>query len=225
MSLRQEAYERDRRESDLFIPHLKAILGSVFFQIAPVQEDLEHNTDLIVFRMRQIGRIACRVRDLKYLETYGHQFTIRAGRPSGVDTELQKILNGWGDYTLYGFGNKETKRVVRWAIGDLNIFRAYWPRLWQRGLGGMEAAGDFRWNHDGSSALLALYWDDFPADFVVARHHPQKIPAAPSVALRDAARQFAASTAKFIETLAPTAETIRDAARKLASVFANGARK
>lgn len=169
-------YERRRRDSDLFIPHMKAILGTVFFQIAPLEEDLEHNTDLIVFQMPRAdrGRIACRVRDAaKYLDRYRDQFTIRATLLSGADTELQKILARWGQVLLYGFGDPATRRLVHWTVADLDVFRLHFPKLWMRPPYGMEACGDYKLNHDGLSWLLAMKWSDFPPEFIIERYWRQ----------------------------------------------------
>ena len=60
------------------------------------KEDAERNTDLIVLKLDAV-RIACRVRNHEYITRYGDEFTIRAERPSGVKTELAKIIDGWGD--------------------------------------------------------------------------------------------------------------------------------
>lgn len=77
----------------------------------------------------------------------------------GASTELAKILQGWGDYLLYGFGKDENLVFQPWTLADLDIFR----RCWRAGLGERQANGD------GSSDFLAFQWDQFPPDFIIAK--------------------------------------------------------
>jgi hypothetical protein len=161
-------WENDKTWTDLFLPEIKAILGQHLIGAAPLEEDQHRNTDLIVLRMEAV-RIACRIRRAvglqgqSYLEKYGTQFTIRAGRPSGQETELTKIIKGWGHYFFYGFADE---RLVRWALGDLNIFRLWFNRELARRKG--VAPGESRPNGDGSSHFRAFNWADLPTDFLIA---------------------------------------------------------
>lgn len=70
-------------------------------------------------------RVGCRVRRNKYLENYGREFTIRSNRNSGAETELSKILDGWGDYFYYGFSDPYNEHIAQWFVGDLGVFRGY----------------------------------------------------------------------------------------------------
>src|SRR5215831_10674635 len=97
-------WQFDHGRASVFLPHMRSIVGEALIGPAPKEEDQKHNTDLIVLRLEAV-RIACRVRDWRYLERYADEFTIRQSRPSGVDSELGKIMFGWGDYILYGFGD------------------------------------------------------------------------------------------------------------------------
>jgi hypothetical protein len=99
-------WQADKRWSDKFLRDIKRILGEHLIGEPPMEEDAERNTDLIVLRMDAV-RIGCRVRKHKYRDSYQDEFTIRAGRPSGVKTELAKIIEGWGDYFFYGFSNED----------------------------------------------------------------------------------------------------------------------
>jgi hypothetical protein len=112
-----------------FIDHAKSILGRFLFQEAPRLEDQKRNTDLIVLTGPGDVRVAFRARrEGRYLADYGHQFTIRSSRPSGVATELDKLREGWGHYMLYGFGadrSSPADYLKAWALIDLAVFRAY----------------------------------------------------------------------------------------------------
>jgi hypothetical protein len=110
----------------------------------------------IVLQMAPV-RIACRVRRGRYLRQYREQFTIRASRPQGQQTELAKILDGFGDYLLYGFGQDDW-RFAPWTLASLDVFRRYYRP-------GMGQARD---NGDRSSSFLAFRWDELPGDFIVA---------------------------------------------------------
>lgn len=148
-----------------FIPHMKEIAGRHLIGEAPAYEDARHNTDLIVLKLDAV-RIACRVRRASYRERYGNEFTIRATRPSGTQTELAKILEGWGDYVLYGFEGTED-RLSAWMLGDLRIFRLWFVRYLAAHQG--NTPGQERANGDGSSRFRSFQVSDLPDDFIVAR--------------------------------------------------------
>jgi hypothetical protein len=156
-------WEDSKAWSDRFLPEIKMILGRRFISEPAVEEDALRNTDLIVFKMEAI-RIACRIRKPEYYEKYGDQFTIRSERPSGMETELAKIVRGWGDYFFYGFGGK--RRLADWRIGDLDVFRL-WFHLETVRLG--REPGVLQKNRDGSSDFRGFRWDELPKDFVIER--------------------------------------------------------
>jgi len=112
-------------------------------------------------------RIGVRIRQQEYLDKYGDEFTIRSGRPSGRKTELTKIVEGWGDYFFYGFGNYETRELVRWTIGNLNVFRLYFNRYLASHNKG-EYPGKAKNNTDGSSSFMAFNINDMPDGFIIA---------------------------------------------------------
>jgi hypothetical protein len=152
----------DKRWSDRFLPEIKRVIGEYLIAEPPVEEDAERNTDLMVLRLDAI-RIGCRVRKHSYLSRYGDQFTIRAGRPSGVKTELTKIIEGWGDYFFYGFSDAEERCLAKWILGDMRAFRLYLNREL--------AAGRKPWieqeNRDASSNFRCFYYARIPG-FLVA---------------------------------------------------------
>lgn len=159
-------WRKDKAWSDRFLPQIKRILGEHLIGEPPVEEDAERNTDLIVLRMDAV-RIGCRVRTNQYLTRYGDEFTIRAGRPSGAKTELTKIIEGWGDYFLYGFSDATDADLCQWMLGDMRVFRLWFNRYLVANNGNIP--GVVQNNHDGSSYFIAFSIAALPAEFVVAR--------------------------------------------------------
>jgi hypothetical protein len=149
------------------MPHVKQILGQVLIQEAPADEDMRHNTDLLV---HGAVRVAVRLRRSRYLTgfdgptSYADQFTIRADRPSGADTELMKMMSGWGDYLFYGFEAPGGGRLACWIVGNLNEFRRW---FWITHAG--NAQQNSLQNLDGSSGFYTFNIADMPAAFVVSR--------------------------------------------------------
>ena len=81
------------------------------------------------------------------------QFTFRTG---GGDNELHKIIDlRDGDYLLYGFRNSNDTKIHAWAIGNLDVFRAWHEQ--QHGLPGTE------WPN-----FRAFAWKKMPQGFLVA---------------------------------------------------------
>lgn len=150
------------------LPEVKVACATHLICEAPPEEDMRHNTDLIVLKMDTV-RIAVRLRRYHYLhqKNYANEFTIRAGRPSGVDTELAKVISGWGDYNFYGFANQTNTGLAAWVLGDLKVFRRWFTH--QLVKNGGKIPGVSKPNADGSSEFYAFTISDLPADFVVAR--------------------------------------------------------
>ncbi len=120
-------WEKDKHWTDRFLLSVKRELGPVLLCEAPEQEDQVHATDLVVLKMRDM-RIAVRMRRYEDLARYGHEFTLRKGRPNGAKTELTKVIEGWGDYLFYGFSSKTEDYIERWSILDLSVFRLWFNR-------------------------------------------------------------------------------------------------
>ena len=150
-------WQEEKRWSDRFLPEIKRILGELFIGEPPQEEDAERNTDLIVLKLEPL-RFGCRIRRNEYLARYGGEFTIRSGRPSGVKTELTKIIEGWGDYLFYGFSDAEEKLLAKWTIIDLKAFRLWYMRK----LAACEKAGSAQNNNDDSSGFIAFLLADMP---------------------------------------------------------------
>lgn len=166
-----DAYTHDRSWETKYHPQVKAILGEHLVVDASDTEDIHRNTDLTTMELRNY-RIGVRIRRHKYLAgvdrttntPYAEQFTIRATRKNGSDTELAKIMFGWGDYFFYGFENQAQDGLACWLIGDLYLFRR-----WFYSRGQAMIATSEKDNHDQSSSFYTFNVADMPAGFVVAR--------------------------------------------------------
>lgn len=115
-------YEEDRQWSDLMIPQIKNIIGRHLLEAASFEADAKQATDLMVFAARDM-RVAARVRRPGFADKYPHEFTLRAARASGAETELSKIVNGWGDALFYGHADAQ-HQIVLWHFICLDAFRA-----------------------------------------------------------------------------------------------------
>ena len=156
-------FEKDKSWSDRFIPEIKQILGNLFISTAPEKDDLERNTDLMVFRSGRV-RIAARMRRFEYFERYPDEFTIRYSRASGTKTEIDKIMEGWGDYIFYGFSDKEDESIYAYTVADLNVFRkSFWQSIKRQG----EIPGELNKVKQNKCCFRAFKWGDFPKEMML----------------------------------------------------------
>ncbi|WP_166486032.1 hypothetical protein [Jannaschia sp. CCS1] len=158
-------YHRNRNWSDQFLPDIKRIVGSHLLETAPDALDWHEATDLVMMDARDI-RVAARVRRPGFAQRYPNQFTVRASTRNGGPSELQKIVNGHGDWMFYGHA-APTGGIALWQLIDLRAFRA---ALIRHGNGGPQVLWGDKTNPDGTS----FRWFDarsFPAypPLVVAR--------------------------------------------------------
>ena len=162
------SWQDDKGWSDQFMPDIKAVLGQHLLGEASREDDAKHATDLVVLQMKDL-RIAVRMRRRRYAENprYLEQFTIRTERRSGVDTELGKIIDGWGDYMFYGFQGEHEGRLGFWHLIDLKKFRRGYMRLLSECEPGVFPGEQIR-NADGGSAGCAFSYDQFSSELVVA---------------------------------------------------------
>ena len=112
--------------------------------------------------------VACRVRRYEYLERYGEEFTVRSRRDSGAQTELSKIIAGWGDYLVYAFADADERALVCWHVVNLNGFRLWFNRYMAHNYG--VPPGTEQPNRDGSSRFRAFRLAELPADIVTTQH-------------------------------------------------------
>jgi hypothetical protein len=130
------AYASDRQWADGFEPQIRAIIGPLMVRGASFRLDTKEATDFIVYTIKSgprkdqpVGKVAARLRrpgvfyghSPRSQVYWGYQFTIRTLRDSGVETELSKIMNGFGDW--YFYGHVEQRLVRHWMVLDLEIFR------------------------------------------------------------------------------------------------------
>jgi hypothetical protein len=156
-------WEDDKRWSDRFMPQIKGLLGHALIVDAPMIEDQQRNTDLRVLKMRDV-EIAVRLRRAEY-QCYRGQITMRSRRPSGMQTELAKVITGWGDYYWYGFAHAAEIAVEGWLIGDLDAFRIWHAREMHRNQG--HPPGLVMRNHDRSADFTVYNAFAIP-NFIVA---------------------------------------------------------
>jgi len=155
-------WTKSKKWADRFMPEIKSILGRMFINESTMQMDAEEGTDLIVLEIRPV-RIACRIRQYRYYERYPDEFTIRRRRPSGAKSEMMKIIEGFGDYYLYGFSNKEETALQAYSILDLGVFRRELIlHHWKKHLKYSQQN-----NRDGSSDFLAFTKSSFPPDLII----------------------------------------------------------
>ncbi len=153
----------DKRWSDRFLPEIKAFLGQTFIGEATVEDDQMRNTDLITLTIKPM-RFACRVRRYDAFRDYWTEFTLRNSRPLGNKTELEKVLEGWGDYLVYGFANQYETSLIQAFIGNLNVFRQWYAEKTAR----RRIPGIIKDNFDGSSTFRVFELQQLPSDFIVA---------------------------------------------------------
>lgn len=165
-------WQHDKRWADRFVSEIKRILGEHLIADASVEDDQHRATDLIVMSKGKL-RIGCRVRRFKYHRDFRDQFTLRLGRPSRIETELQKILAGWGDYLFYGFGNEAEDGLLDWFIGDLGVFREWLQKERREHQGRVRCK--IERNADGSSSFVVFQLADLPEEFIVARKVKDKV--------------------------------------------------
>ena len=116
-------YDVDRRWSDAYIPAIKKIVGPLLLEESSFEVDTQQAADLVILNARD-KTIACRVRRCGYADKYGYEFTIRAKRESGARTELEKIVDGFGDWMFYGHAADDGMNVSRWMVISLAGLRA-----------------------------------------------------------------------------------------------------
>jgi hypothetical protein len=116
-------YETDRKWSDGFTPAIKKIVGAYLLEESSYEVDTQQAADLVVLNGRD-KTIACRVRRCGYADKFGNDFTIRLKRDSGAKTEMEKIVDGFGDWLFYGHADTDGMNISRWMLINLPALRA-----------------------------------------------------------------------------------------------------
>lgn len=120
------SWTADKSWADAYMPAVRQIVGPLLLVDAPLERDQREATDLIVLRARDMT-IGVRVRRPGYAGRFPGQFTIRAQRDSGAETELRKIVSGWGDWLFYGHAGQRGA-LDEWLLVDLHALRAAFIR-------------------------------------------------------------------------------------------------
>jgi hypothetical protein len=167
-------FDDDKRFDERFRAHFIEIMGLLAQRfVAPSMDDFKYNTDFGMYvealdaRNGEMSRFATRVRragERQRRDSNGHprthEFTIRHSRPSGHETEMDKMKAGWGDYMIYGFESTPgSDRLYPWTMLRLSRLTAWDP----------EGQGwrSIQHNTDDSSDF-AVYWlEDIPSDVVL----------------------------------------------------------
>ena len=100
----QETWKERHERAQYYLPYCKKLLGLICVEIADIEEDRKHNTDLL-FDVGS-GRVAVRVRKIEERLAFNrrNEVTFRFSLPSRIETEFSKMLYGWGDYFLLRMG-------------------------------------------------------------------------------------------------------------------------
>lgn len=117
-------FRHDFEWQEQFLPAIRAVVGPLLLEPAPLDIDMREATDLLVLRARDM-RIGCRMRRPGYVDRYPFEFTIRAKRDSGASTELSKVMDGWGDWLFYGHAGEQHGLIDRWMLIDLHAWRSH----------------------------------------------------------------------------------------------------
>jgi len=166
-----------------FVPEMKRIwrevlkeYGDVRIVEASFKADVYEATDMIAMAAGLDIRLACRVRSYHHYLQFPDDFTIRN---HGVVTELEKIVDqGFGDYYLYAFADKQERNLISWFVGDLRVFRKEYKhaqrvnalRIHQRKIEWTEV------DPDSGSPFIAFKVETFLPQFVVASYNYKHIP-------------------------------------------------
>jgi hypothetical protein len=160
-----KAWEEDKSWSDCFVDEIRLILAPWLIRVGTNNEDQKQNTDLVVMRTSDMS-VACRVRQHYYWVRWPDDITFRAARPSGVRTEIQKVIRGQGRYMFYGFANEDGTRLYAWMLIDLDEFRQFYARWLQDHKG--NHPGKILKNTDGTW-FLAINLKTLPPEAILAR--------------------------------------------------------
>ena len=169
-------WKKDKEWADGVNSQVKALLGQALIHESGNVDDTENNTDMMVFPSPRTGdacRIAVRVRNYKFFERYKHEFTIRSVRGSGILTELDKILDGHGDYMFYGFKDASETGIAGYTIFDLRKFAEWYREEIKRPInftvGHADCILNRVWNHDKISGMDIFEWAWLPEGVIIAQ--------------------------------------------------------
>lgn len=140
------AFDKDFNWQEKYYPLIKKVLlsNSMYIMrvdVADAYKDMKQATDFIV--NIKGGTVAVRIR--RKVGVQYKDITIRSKRPSGVETELSKIIKGFANYYLYLWTFEE--EIVDWWLIDMDKVRT--SKI-------LEKPRHEIWNKDRSSAFIAI---------------------------------------------------------------------
>ena len=113
---------QDWKWADGYVQQVKKILKENTMHMIAIddsspEQDMKESTDLVVKTMA--GKVAVRIRraNCQYRD-----LTIRSWRASGAKTELPKIKEGFGDFYLYAWEDKNSE-LSNWILVNLDTLR------------------------------------------------------------------------------------------------------
>jgi len=154
-------YREDIVLEKKFATKIKQILGCIFITQDPIK-DKEEGTDFLIFEVHPFS-IGVRLRrfinkqNIVQFYKYRHEFTIRWSRPSGIETEIDKIRKGYVRYFMYGWVDRNEEKIIQYFIGDLDVFRKREPKPIA-----------IRVNNPPDSELAIYRIDSLPKEFYLA---------------------------------------------------------
>ena len=142
-----------------YYPQIKSILMEnlgkiVNINIADQEQDMKRATDFVITMTG--GDVAVRIRRDGYYKF--HDFTIRSSKPSGHKTELQKIIDGYGDFYLYCWTVGDD--IKKWVLINLEKLRIS---------GILNKPRREIQNTDGSSNFIAIGLDELGDSIIAER--------------------------------------------------------
>jgi hypothetical protein len=100
------------------------IISPYLFRIATREEDQQLGYDII----SKIKSVSIRGVSFETFPSFSHNFTIRTKVPSGVETELDKILKPNGAEVLW-YCYQQDMKIKEWVLINLRAFREVYTLL------------------------------------------------------------------------------------------------
>lgn len=170
MPSKRSTFAEDKAFEERFRADIGQILTRlIMVSVAPDEDDWKHNTDYgltidVPTIYDNVLAVSARVRRYNQKERrnrqgrpYRRQFTVRHSRPSGIATERDKLLMGYGAVMIYGFESEPGADTLNpWIMLGLDKLREWDPKG--------HRYRELHKNKDGSSSL-AVYWlEDLPRE-------------------------------------------------------------
>lgn len=120
----KQHFEKNKQWSDQFTPKLMQILGPQVLRVGTPDEDKNECGDLVLRIDQKMYPI--RVRRNSFYNKFYNDFALSENiSPITGKTEVDKIVEGYGQYYVYSFTNIEETDIEYWRIYDLNVFRLW----------------------------------------------------------------------------------------------------